>query len=194
MAFLHQQPSRCLGFDVAKDSITISEGSPKAAVTITNSRAAIRAFLARGAYAGTVLIVCEPTGGHELVLLSEALRAGIACHRANTNKLKGFIRSFGTNGKTDAIDAAMLAAYGRERWRILALWRAPDAEEIRLRALVRRRQELVAMRVAENNRAKAPSNKALAGFFKSLIAVIERQSKAIETAMRALVNQAEALK
>ena len=47
MAFLHQQPSRCLGFDVAKDSITISEGSPKAAVTITNSRAAIRAFLAR---------------------------------------------------------------------------------------------------------------------------------------------------
>ncbi len=195
MGFLHQEPSRCLGFDVAKDSITICEGSPKAALTIVNSRAAIRAFFKSGANAGAIdFIVCEPTGGHELVLLSETLRAGIACHRANTNKLKGYIRSFGTNGKTDAIDAAMLAAYGRERWRILALWQAPDAQETRLRALVRRRQELVAMRVAENNRAKAPSNKALASSFKALIAVIERQIKAIETAMQTLVGQADALR
>lgn len=195
MAFLHQQPPRCLGFDVASDSFTICEGSPRSAVTIANSRAAIRAFLDRGARDGAIdLIVCEPTGGHELVLLSEALRAGIVCHRANTNKLKGYIRSFGTNGKTDAIDAAMLAAYGRERWRILALWRVPDAQQTKLRTLVRRRQELVAMRVAENNRAKAPAHKAIASSFKALIAIIERQLKTIEAAMRALVAQAEALR
>ena len=195
MAFLHQQPSRCLGFDVAKDAITICEGSPKAALTIANNRAAIRAFFERGPHAGTIdFLVCEPTGGYELVLLAEALRAGIACHRANTNKLKGYIRSFGTNGKSDAIDAAMLAAYGRERWRILALWRAPDAQETRLRALVRRRQDLVAMRVAEKNRAKAPSNKALAGSFKALIAVVERQIEIIEAAIQALVRKADALR
>lgn len=195
MAFLHQQPSRCLGFDVAKDSITVCEGTPKAALTIINNRAAIRAFLERSTDDGTIdLIVCEPTGGYELLLLDEALRAGIACHRANTNKLKGFIRSFGTHGKTDAIDAALLAAYGRERWHILVLWRAPDMHETRLRMLVRRRQELVAMRTAERNRAKAPANKAIVTSFKVLIATIERQIKAIEIAMQALVAQAELLR
>ncbi|WP_189501775.1 hypothetical protein [Mesorhizobium sp. M00.F.Ca.ET.216.01.1.1] len=49
------------------------------------------------------LVVCEPTGGHEGLVLEGCLRAGIACHRADTLKLKSFIRSFGTLGKSDAI-------------------------------------------------------------------------------------------
>ena len=155
MAFLHHPPAHCLGFDVAKTTIAVSNGSAKAARTITNSRRTIRSFLKANR---PDFFVCEPTGGHELLLLEEAAKAGIACHRADTNKLKGFIRSFGTHGKSDAIDAALLAAYGRERWQILPLWRAPDAQEARLRSLVRRRQELVTMRVAEQNRAKAPGN------------------------------------
>jgi transposase len=190
MAFLHQQPTHCLGFDVAKDSITICGGAPKAAVTIANTRSAIRAVLRTGK---ADLIVCEPTGGYELLLLEEALRAGIACHRADTTKLKGFIRSFGINGKTDAIDAARLAAYGRERWRMLPLWQAPDAQERKLRALVRRRQELVTMKVAEQNRARAPANKTLAVSFKAVIAVLKRQIETIETAMRNLVAQSGCL-
>ncbi|WP_258581947.1 IS110 family transposase [Mesorhizobium sp. AR02] len=135
MAFLHQQPSLCLGLDIAKDTITAADGTTTQ--VIDNQRRTIRAFLKSHKQAD--LVVCEPTGGHESLLLEECLRAGIACHRADTLKVKSFIRSYGTHGKSDAIDAAMLRAYGRERWEKLTLWQAPDPDETRLRALVRRR-------------------------------------------------------
>jgi transposase len=190
MALLHQQPLLCLGIDIAKDTITVSDGTT--ARTIANQRRAIRAFLK--SYRHVDLVVCEPTGGHEGLLLEECLRAGIACHRADTLKVKSFIRSFGTHGKSDAIDAGMLRGYGRERWAKLDLWRAPDPDEVRLRALVRRRQELIATKVAEKNRAKAPGGHDLAASFEAVIKVVERQIQAIDAAMRELIANSGTLK
>ncbi|RWC23963.1 MAG: IS110 family transposase, partial [Mesorhizobium sp.] len=77
MAFLHQQPQLCLGFDIAKDTITAADGITTR--VIDNQRRAIRTFLKSHKQAD--LVVCEPTGGHESLLLEECLRAGIACHR-----------------------------------------------------------------------------------------------------------------
>ncbi|WFP74782.1 IS110 family transposase [Mesorhizobium sp. WSM4906] len=180
----------CLGFDIAKDTITVCDGATTR--TIANQRRTIRALLK--SYKHIDLVVCEPTGGHESLLLEECLRAGIACHRADTLKVKSFIRSYGTHGKSDAIDAGMLWAYGRERWDKLCLWQAPDAEEIRLRALVRRRQELIALRGAEKNRLKAPGGRELAASFKALIKAIDNQIKAIEADIRELVANSTTLK
>jgi len=190
MAFLHQQPQLCLGLDIAKDTITAATGTTTR--VIANQRRAIRAFLKSHKHAE--LVVCEPTGGHEGLLLDECLRAGIACHRADTLKVKSFIRSYGTHGKSDAIDAVMLAAYGRERWEKLALWQAPDPDQVRLRALVRRRQELIAIKVAENNRAKAPGGCDLATSFEAVIEAVEHQIQAIEAAMRDLIANSTTLR
>jgi transposase len=190
MAFLQQQPVGCLGFDIAKTSIVVCDGTTPAQA-IANDRRSIRAFLRR---CGTALIVCEPTGGHEHVLLEECLRAGLPVHRVDTLKLKAFIRSFGTLGKSDAIDAAKLAAYGRERWAILPLWVEPDRHEQRLKALIRRRTELVALKVAEQNRAKAPGAAELAASFKAVLAVIIRQIEAVDHAIEKLAAQSAPLK
>src|ERR1700747_2482727 len=104
MAFLHQQPQLCLGFDIAKDTVTVCDGN--ATSTIANQRRVIRALLK--SYKRIDLVVCERSGGQEGVLLEECLRASIACHRADTLKVKSFIRSHGTHGKSDAIDAGLL--------------------------------------------------------------------------------------
>jgi transposase len=190
MAFLHQQPQICLGFDIAKDTVTVADGTTTS--TILNQRRAVRAFLK--SYKHIDLVVCEPTGGHESLLLEECLRAGIACHRADTLKVKSYIRSFGTHGKSDAIDAAMLRAYGRERWAKLSLWQAPDPDETRLRALVRRRQELIAIKIAEKNRAKAPGGRKLATSFEAVVKVVERQLQIIDVEIRELIANSSALK
>ena len=190
MAFLHQQPQLCLGFDIAKDTITVCDGTTTR--TIANQRRTIRALLK--SYKHIDLVVCEPTGGHEGLLLEECLRAGIACHRADTLKVKSFIRSFGTHGKSDAIDAGMLWSYGRERWAKLDLWQAPDADETSLRALVRRRQELITMKVAEKNRAKAPGGDRLGRSFKAVINVVERQIQIIDADIRELIANSSTLK
>ena len=79
MAFLHHPPTNCLGVDVAGDSLVASDGR-----TVANRRTTIRAFLKT---AKPDFVICEPTGGHEVLLLEECLKAGIACHRADTLKL-----------------------------------------------------------------------------------------------------------
>jgi transposase len=43
-------------------------------------------------------------------------------HRADTRKVKNFIRSFGSSAKTDALDAKALAKYGQERGASLDLF------------------------------------------------------------------------
>ena len=142
MAFLHHLPRRCLGFDIAKETIAVSDG--RTVQVIDNRRADISRFL-RNCHAD--FAVCEPTGGHETVLLEECLRLDLPAHRVDTRKLKAFIRSRGQLGKSDAIDARELAAYGLERWASLVLWCAADPCQDKLKALVRRRDDLVATRV-----------------------------------------------
>jgi transposase len=130
-------------------------------------------------------------------LLGECLRARLPVHRSDTLKLKAFIRSFGTLGKSDAIDAAKLAAYGHERWASLPLWSALDPLLMRLQAMIRRRSDLIAIRVAEQNRAKAPGGpggKQLAASFKAMLVTTQRQIDLIDAAIQVLVAQSAALK
>lgn len=180
MAFLQQNPHAVFGVDVAKDSIVIA-GCTGKAQSVPNSVAAIRIMLAR---IRPDFVICEPTGGHERKLLEACLKAGIACHRVVVAKVKGFIKSFGVRGKSDSIDAVLLARYGADRWAALPLWSPQRPADEALRALVRRRQDLVAMRVAEKNRLQAPAmDPAFAASFKAMLATIERQIKAIDTAI-----------
>lgn len=183
MAFLHHLPRRCLGFDIAKETIAVSDG--RSVQVIDNQRTAIRRFLRNG---HADFAVCEPTGGHETILLEECLRLELPAHRVDTRKLKAFIRSRGRLGKSDAIDARELAAYGLERWASLVLWDAPDPCQERLKALVRRRDDLVATKVAEQNRAKAPGASELAATFRAVLAVLERQIKRVDQAIQALMR------
>lgn len=189
MANLHHRPRACVGFDIAKDTIAVALGSR--ITLIANQRTHIRRFLR---HCDADFAVCEPTGGHETILLAECLRRGLAVHRADTRKLKAFIRSRGRIGKSDAIDARELAAYGLERWQSLALWQAPDPCQASLKAMVRRRADLVAIRVAERNRAKAPGGRELAQTFKDMLAVIDRQIKRLDQVIHALITTTDALR
>lgn len=188
MDFLHTPPLRCLGVDVAKDNLVASDGTR--ILTVDNNRCGIRALLKT---MRPDFVICEPTGGYELMLLEECLKVGITCHRADVMKLKAYIRSMGTLGKSDAIDARQMAAYGCERWARLPLWHAPDADEMELQVLVRRRADLVALRVAEHNRSKAPGAKAIAASFKAMLGAIQRQIDALDGQIAALVERSDRL-
>jgi hypothetical protein len=80
------------------------------------------------------LVVREATGGYEAALLAAVPAAGLPAHRADARKVKAFIRSFGTLGKTDAIDARTLAGYGA---RASCSARALEAKRRRMRPAAR---------------------------------------------------------
>ncbi len=196
MPTLHQAPEIVLGFDVSKDTLTVfevrSSGPSQKPCVIDNSAAAIRRFLK--SLKRVDLAICEPTGGHEHVLLVELMAAGIACHRVDALKVKAFIRSFGTLAKTDALDAEALARYGKDRWEGLSLFLPPEADRKMLTDLVTRREDLVAIKVAEQNRSRAPASKTIKASCDAMLRTIMRQIEAIEEETRKLIEKCPQLR
>ena len=102
------------------------------------------------------LVVCEATGGYEAAFIGFLVARGVRIHRATPYLVKSYIRSLGLKAKTDRIDARALARYGAERGADLAPYRPPPESQRELAAVLTRREELVAMRVAETNRSRQP--------------------------------------
>ncbi len=101
-------------------------------------------------------IVLETTGGYEMRLLLTLCEEGFAVHRANTRKVKNFIRSLGNGAKTDALDGKSLALYGYERHERLECFKPQSQQSLELYELVQRCSDLKQMLAAEKNRLKAP--------------------------------------
>lgn len=179
-------PAHFIGCDVGKASIVVFDSRTSQTTTVPNRARELAAFAAT--LDATCLVICEATGGHEAALLQAALAAGCPAHRANARKVKAFIRSFGTLGKTDAIDARALARYGRERHAGLARWQNPDPQRDLLQDLVLTRQTLVAERVAYKNRLAAPGAAAVKPYLAKLLACLTAQIAAVTRDINALIR------
>ena len=190
-------PTQFVGIDVAKDSLAVCVMSATDPRTVKNwacdnTRSAIRAVIKK--LDPNAFLVCEPTGGYEALLLEEALSTQITCHRADTLKAKAFARSFGHLAKTDAIDARLLAHYGAERWSRLALYQPTDKDQAELSNLMARRQDLLAMKMAESNRAKTPGSGAIESSIKKHITHLQSQLDQIDQKIADVIERSSQLK
>jgi transposase len=59
------------------------------------------------------LIVVEATGGYKQALVAECAAAGLPIVVINPRQVRAFARAVGQTAKTDAIDARVLAEFGR---------------------------------------------------------------------------------
>jgi transposase len=103
------------------------------------------------------LIVLEATGGLERLVTSALATAGLPVVVVNPRQARDFARATGQLAKTDALDARALAHFAdviRPTPRPL-----PDAQTQALRALLGRRQQLIVMRTAEQNRLAGTSER-----------------------------------
>ncbi|WP_269580683.1 IS110 family transposase [Roseibium sp. Sym1] len=192
MSVLECAPSHVVGIDVSKDTLVVFDQTQQRLTSIDNNRDAIAKLVA--SFGPDALVVCEPTGGHEALLVSELIAQGVACHRADTLKVQAFIKSFGRLAKTDAIDAKALAQYGEERWKQLPLLQPKDEAQGELAALVSRREGLMAIKIAETNRLKAPANnRRLVRSFKTVIACVQRQIDRIDEEIEDLIASSQTL-
>jgi len=180
---------RILGCDVGKQEIVVYDKARNRLTRLPNQADALEAFAA--SLDPDCFVVCEATGGYELALLSALLCAGVPAHRADARKVKAFIRSFGTLGKTDAIDARALARYAEERRRDLPLWRARDEDRVRLQSFVLARRDLVADRLAYANRRDAPNAGPLRAHYDSLLREFEARIQALDAEIKALIEGCE---
>jgi transposase len=184
--------ARFIGCDVGKVNVVVFDSSTSRIKTIANRPDCLAAFADE--LDQTCLVVCEATGGYEAELLAALVTAGIPAHRADARKVKAFIRSFGTLGKTDAIDAKALASYAQERNTRLPRWRAPDPDRAALQALVLTRRDLVEQRLAFTNRLNAPGAEPVKAVINNVLDCLIHQIKTIEAQIDTILSASQPLK
>lgn len=139
-----------VGVDIAKESIAVFIDKTEESVSCFNHEKELRQLARRLKKLPVKLIVMEATGGYETlaaVIFSEfELPFAIVYPR----RVRQFALGLGLIAKTDEIDAALLACYGR----VAAIEPKPLlSDELRaLQALTTRRTQLIEIRTAEQNR------------------------------------------
>lgn len=185
-------PTCFVGCDVGKAEIVVFDSRTGHTTKISNTGTALARFAA--SLDPDALVICEATGGYEAVLLDALVTAGRHVHRADARKVKAFIRSLGTLGKSDAIDACALARYGSERHDRLARWQPRDHQRDRLHLLVSARRELVRERVAYSNRLQAPGMAPLKPRLARILAALDAEIAGLDTDIDTLINACEPLR
>jgi transposase len=139
-----------IGIDVAKAPLDIAIRPSGERWAVPNDAGDIMTLVERLQALHPTLIVLEATGGWERAVTSALATAGLPVVVVNPRQVRDFARATGQLAKTDALDARALAHFAdviRPTPRPL-----PDAQTQELRALLGRRQQLVVMRTAEQNR------------------------------------------
>ena len=140
-----------VGIDVSKATLDVAWSSdPSARWQTTNDEAGWTALVAHVRTLQPTVIVLEATGGYEIGAATALSMAGLPVAIVNPRQVRDFAKALGLLEKTDAIDAAVLAAFAA---RIQPTPRPlPDELQADLQALVTRRRQLVDMLTAERNR------------------------------------------
>lgn len=163
-----------VGIDIGKDAFVVAIHGAKKVMNYANNRKGfVKLCKENKQVLSEALIVLETTGGYEAELIYYLQAKKYSVHRANTRKVKSFIRSYGTLGKTDSIDAFGLALYGFERHSKLELYQ--ENPHKKLLKLIQRRNDLKSMLVQEKNRLQAPDQKDFRCSFETIIKAIEAE-------------------
>jgi transposase len=132
------------------------------------------------------LVAMEATGGYEKLVHALLWDHGIPAAIVNPRSVRRFAEAMGFLEKTDRIDAGVIAWYAEVR-RIVAQEPASAAQE-HLRALVTRLRQLTELRTMQSNQRRLVGDPEVNGLFSDLMALIARQSRALEAKIAALIG------
>lgn len=174
------------GVDVGKSSLHLGiHGNPES-VEFSNTARGRQALLKRLGQVTPVRVVVEPTARYHLELAKELAVAGdVEVMLANPRATANFAKAMDQRGKSDVKDCLTLAAYAATM--PFKPWSAPSKAVEKLRALMRRRHQLVVNRTQEKVRLielKSTGNaqdlrddiQAHIGFLSQQIATLERRA------------------
>lgn len=150
-----------IGIDVAAVSLAIVRqpptGGPESAISLPNTAAGwaqLRQQLRQWAVVPAhTLLVMEATGSYWIGVATALHAAGWAVSVVSPASARYYAQARLRRAKTDAVDAAVLAQYGRDLHP--ACWTPPPAEVQQLQLLLRQRDDLVGMQTQTRNRLHA---------------------------------------
>jgi transposase len=144
-----QTPSVALniGADVGKDEIVVACAEESFAPRkIRNQRAALLAFL-KDLPAGS-RIGMESTGIYHELLAELAHQRGFVVYVLNPKDTRHYAKAMGLRGKTDRVDAELIARLIAHEHAKLHAWIPPTAEQRQIDRLIKRRAKVSCIRAA----------------------------------------------
>ena len=102
-----------VGVDVSKARLDVAVEPSAGEWMVGNDEAGIACLVERLQGRAIGRIVVEATGGQERLLVAELYQAGLPVALVNPKRVRHFARAMGRLAKTDRIDAALLASFGR---------------------------------------------------------------------------------
>lgn len=174
-------PEHFVGIDVSKDTLDVHLRPDDRDLQFANNDDGISALLGSLEKSNITLAVIEATGGYENAVVAALSVAAIPLSLVNPKRTRDFAKALGYLAKTDEIDARSLAEFAEKvRPTVRPL---PDADTLKLQALLTRRSQLIGMRTMEKNRLGALKDRATR---RSVEAVLRTLEKEIDRADRDL--------
>lgn len=139
-----------VGIDISKAWLDVAVHEQAEVFRASNDEDGIARLVKRLKKLKPTLIVLEPTGGFEKLVMAELRQARLLAVVVNAKRIRDFARAVGRMAKTDELDAKVLAHFA-------AAVRPPvrelrSEEEEQLTALLTRRKQVLDMLTMEKNR------------------------------------------
>lgn len=162
-----------VGIDVAKAKVDVATDPPTRTLTFPNNASGFHALASAVRPLDVGLVVVEATGGYERALVAALRAEGFAVAVINGARIRHFANASGILAKTDAIDARVIAEFGR---RMQPRPGEPRSEAVEaIDQLIVRRRQLVGMRTMEMNREQQATATLALKQIRQLIKVLDRQ-------------------
>jgi len=175
-----------IGIDVARSKLDLARSDQSEIVTGANDWEGIQQIVRLIQELQPALIVVEATGGIERVLVDVLLEASLPVARVNPGQVRHFASACGQKAKTDAIDAHVLAEFGRVMAPRLLQKRSENQTE--LAALVACRRQLLAIRTEQKNRRLRTASKAALRSIDAVLKTINQQIQSLDEQIQKLID------
>jgi transposase len=169
---------RVIGVDIGKRYLDVAREGARRVERHSNNAATV-ADLVRGLDPARDIVVFERCGGYERALEAALAAAEIPWAVVHSLRVRAFRTAQGIKAKTDALDAELLRAFGRDRLNAGDL-RLGRIEDVTLDALMARRRQLKAALQAEHCRLDTVAIAAVYASIERTVAHIEAELGAIE--------------
>lgn len=138
---INSEKAWLVGADVASRHIDVARGAHGEVTRISNDTQAIARWL-KSVPAGSV-VAMESTGRYHLTLARLAHERGLAVYVLNARDVRHYANSVGKRGKTDRMDAQLLARYIERECGDLHPWKPLPPEQEHLATLLRQRTSVM---------------------------------------------------
>lgn len=180
-----------VGADVAKAELVVGCAGHNEVRHIANRAQEIDTWL--GELPAGSIVAMESTGVYHRLLAARAHAAGMRVYVLNARDVHFYAKAMGTRGKTDRVDAGVIARYVAEHHAQLRPWRPTEPAHGRIEELVRRRGVLVTKRDAIRQALRgcadlAPSLALLERTFDELLGALDAKVQNLIDADAALLT------